>query len=181
MDFKDTPSQIVISLEHWRMHEIKGQEDQEMTKGIGLLNNQKAKMVILEWWMWWRWLMHSPPIWQTSTEGLKVTTLVANLIRISPQTHVARGWRRVLMHDHLLCPCINISNVKDHRFIYHIMYFFLFIACFFYKFCFVLVFIDLTFLVLFLSVFKKFENHKKLKNLQKIWSLVLCISHVCLA
>ena len=163
------------------MHEIKGQEDQEMTKGIGLLNNQKAEMVIPEWWMWWRWLMHSPPIWQTSTEGLKVTTLVANLIRISPQTHMARGWRRVLMHDHLLCPCINISNVKDHRFIYHIMYFFLFIACFFYKFCFVLVFIDLTFLVLFLSVFKKFENHKKLKNLQKIWSLVLCISHLCLA
>ena len=63
------------------------------------------------WWMWWKWLMHSPPIWQTSIEGLKVTTLVPNPIGISPQTHVMCGWRRVLLRDHLLCPCINTSNV----------------------------------------------------------------------
>ena len=39
VDFKDTPDQIVISLEHWRMQVIRGQEDQEMKKGIGLLND----------------------------------------------------------------------------------------------------------------------------------------------
>ena len=54
VDFKDTPNQIVISLEHWRMQVIRGQEDQEMTKGIGLLGNQEVEMVISEWWMWWR-------------------------------------------------------------------------------------------------------------------------------
>ena len=111
MEFKVTPNLIVISCLHWRIQEIKGQEDQAMTKGIGLLKNQEAEMVISEWWMWWRWLMHSPLVWQTSTEGLKVITLVPNPIRISPQTHVTYGWRRVLMHDHLLCPCINTSNV----------------------------------------------------------------------
>ena len=48
VDYKDTPDQIVLSLEHWRMQVLKGQEDQEMTKGIGLLSNQKVKKVILE-------------------------------------------------------------------------------------------------------------------------------------
>ena len=42
VDFKDTPNQIVIILEHWKMQVIRGQEDQEMTKGIALLNNQEA-------------------------------------------------------------------------------------------------------------------------------------------
>ena len=39
VDFKDTLDQIVISLEHWRMQVIRGQKDQEMKKGIGLLND----------------------------------------------------------------------------------------------------------------------------------------------
>ena len=106
--FKDTPDQIVISLEHWRMQVIIGQEDQEMTKGIGLLSNQEAEMVIPEWWMWWKWLVHSPPTWKVSPKGLKALTLVPNPIRISPQTHVTWGWRRVLMHKHY--------NISMHQF-----------------------------------------------------------------
>ena len=44
-------------------------------------------------------------------------------------------------------------------------------------------FVDLTFHVLFLSVLKKKiqKSIKKLKNLQKVLLLVLCISHVSLA
>ena len=97
VEFKVTPDPIVISCKHWRIQVLKGREDQEMTKGIGLLNNQEAKMMILEWWIWWRWLMYSPLVWQTSTKGLKVTTLVPNPIGISPQTHVTCGWKRVHM------------------------------------------------------------------------------------
>ena len=97
--------------------------------------------------------------------------------RISPETHVTCGWRSILMHDHLLCSCINISNVLDHRFMHHIMHWFLFIACFFYKFCFVLVFVDLTLLVLFLSVFKKVKNHKNWKIFKKFDHL-FCVYHM---
>ena len=48
VDFKDTPDQIVISLEYWRIQVLKSREDQGMAKGIGLLRNQKVKKVILE-------------------------------------------------------------------------------------------------------------------------------------
>ena len=82
------------------MQVLKGQEDQEMAKGIGLLSNQKVKKVIPEWGMWWRWLMHSPPVWQASPEGLKVITIVPNPLGISPQTQVWCGWRRVHMLKH---------------------------------------------------------------------------------
>ena len=60
------------------------------------------------------------------------------------------------MRDLFLYPCINTSNFKGHRFMHHVMHCFLFIACFFYKFCFILVFVDLT-----CSVFEcvqKFKN-----------------------
>ena len=100
VEFKVTPHPIVISYMHWRIQVLKGREVQDMTKGIGMLNNQKVKKVILEWGMWWGWLMHSPPVWQASTKGLEATTLVPNPIGISPQTHVMCGWRRVLMHKH---------------------------------------------------------------------------------
>ena len=48
VDFKDTPDLIVISLEHRRMQLIKGQENQEMIRGLGLLSHQDVEMVILE-------------------------------------------------------------------------------------------------------------------------------------
>ena len=51
VDFKDTPDLIVINWEHWIMLGIKGQEDQEMTREIGLLGNQEVKMEIPVWWM----------------------------------------------------------------------------------------------------------------------------------
>ena len=49
VDFKDIPDLIVISWEHWIMLGIKGQEDQEMIRGIGLLGNQEVKMEITVW------------------------------------------------------------------------------------------------------------------------------------
>ena len=93
------------------MQVLKGQDDQEMANGIGLLSNQEVKKVILKWGMWWRWLMHSPLVWQASPEGLKVTTIVPNPLRISPQTHASCRWRRVRMHKIITCPCINTSYV----------------------------------------------------------------------
>ena len=82
------------------MQVLKGQEDQEMAKEIGLLSNRKVKKVIPEWGMWWRWLMPSLPVWQASLESLKVTTIVPNPLGISPQRHVPCGWRRAHMHKH---------------------------------------------------------------------------------
>ena len=100
VEFKVTQDQIVISLKHWRIQVLKGQEDQNMEKGIGLLSNQKVKKVIPKWGMWCGWLMHSPPVWKVSPEGLKVTTIVPNPLGISPQTQVSCTWRRVHMHKH---------------------------------------------------------------------------------
>ena len=87
--------------------------------------------------------------------------------RHPPKTLVKCGCRRILMHDHFLCPCINSSNVQGHRFMHHIMHIsisvmhcFRFMACFFYKFCFILVFVNLTLFVLIFSVFKNSKTHK---------------------
>ena len=43
---------------------------------------------------------HSPTVWKASHEGLKALTPVPNPIRISPQTLVTCGWKRVLMHKY---------------------------------------------------------------------------------
>ena len=83
-DFKGTLDQIVKSWEQWIMQMLQGHEDLEMTGEIGLVNRQEVEMVISEWWMWWRWLVHSPIAWKASHEGLKALTLVPNPIRISP-------------------------------------------------------------------------------------------------
>ena len=54
---------------------------------------------------------------------------------------------------------------------------FQFIACFFYKFCFVLVvFVDLTSLVMFLSVFKRIQ--KSIKNEKSPKSLIACVVYI---
>ena len=52
VEFKVTLDPIIVSFKHWRIQVLKGQEDQDMTKGIGMLNNQKVKKVIPEWGMW---------------------------------------------------------------------------------------------------------------------------------
>ena len=56
---------------------------------------------------------------------------------------------------------------------HQIMHFFF--ACFFYKFCFVLVFIDLTFLILFFSVFK---NSKTIKIEKSSKNLIACFVYI---
>ena len=82
------------------MQVLQGHEDLEMTGEIGLVNRQEVEMVILEWWTWWRWLVHSPTAWKASHEDLKALTPIPNPIRISPQTQVTCEWKRVLMHKH---------------------------------------------------------------------------------
>ena len=52
---------------------------------------------------------------------------------------------------------------------------FRFIACFFYKFCFVLVFVDLTLLVMFLSVLK---IQKLIKIEKSPKSLIACVVYI---
>ena len=99
-DFMSTLDQIVKSWEQWIMQVLQGLEDLEMTGEIGLVNRQEVEVVMPEWWTWWRWLGHSPTIWKASHEGLKALTPVPNLIRISPQTQVTCGWKRVLMRKH---------------------------------------------------------------------------------
>ena len=99
-NFKGIPNQIVKSWEQWIVQLLQGLEDLEMTGEIRLVNHQEIEMVILEWWTWWRWLVHSPTAWKASHEGLKALTPVPNPIRKSPQMQVTCGWKRVLMHKH---------------------------------------------------------------------------------
>ena len=99
-DFKGILNQIVKSWEQSIVQLLQGHEDLEMTGEIELVNHQEIEMVILEWWTWWRWLVHSPTAWKASHEGLKARTLVPNPIRKSPQTQVTCGWKRVFMHKH---------------------------------------------------------------------------------
>ena len=99
-DFKGILDQIVKSWEQWIMQVLQGLRDLEMTGEIGLVNCQEVEVVISEWWTWWRWLEHSPTVWKVSHEGMKVLAPVPKPIRISPQTQVTCGWKRVLMHKH---------------------------------------------------------------------------------
>ena len=63
------------------------------------------------------------------------------------------------------------------RFMHHIMHCFLFIACFFYKFLLLPVVIDLTFLVLFLSVFK-IQKPIKIEKSSKSLITCSCVYHI---
>ena len=91
------------------MQLLQGHEDLEMTGEIGLVNHQEIEMVNLEWWTWWRWLVHSPIAWKASHEGLKALTPVPNPIRKSPQTQVMCGWKGYSCISITTCPCINTS------------------------------------------------------------------------
>ena len=99
-DFKGILDQIAKSWVQRIVQLLKGHEDLEMIEEIGQVNNLEIKMVIPEWWTWWRWLVHSPTAWKASHEGLKALTPVPNPIRKSSQTQVTCGWKRVLMHKH---------------------------------------------------------------------------------
>ena len=143
-----------------------GHEEEEMTWGLGVVSNQGAKTVILEWRTWWKWLALSPLAWRASIGGLKVLTLVPDPSRISPQTHVTYGWQRVLMHKHY--------NMSMHQFF----------LCFVDMIGYMLCVFEYWFLICVLFVFKMLlifsffycfcvknpKTHKKLK-IQKVCSL----------
>ena len=154
------------------MQVFQGLEDLEMMGEIGLVNRQEVEMVIPEWWTWWRWLVHSPIAWKASHEGLKALTLVPNPKRISPQTQVTCGWKRVLMHKHY--------NMTMHQ------YFLCFVTLFgrllidyvswnmFVCFCILSskMFLLLLLINLFILMCQKSKNHIKSRK-SKVWLTLL--------
>ena len=169
-DFKGILDQIVKSWEQWIVQLLKGHEDLKMIGEIGLVNHQEIEMVIPEWWMWWRWLVHSLTAWKASHEGLKALTPVPNPIRKSPQMQVTCGWKRVLMHKHY--------NMSMHQ------YFLCFVTVFDYLlidyvggFLFVYLCI-LLFIFVFDQSFSSYvskiqKSHKKKIENQKVWLTLL--------
>ena len=152
---------------------LQGHKNLEMAGEIGLVNHQEIKMVILEWWTWWRWLVHSPTAWKASHEGLKALTLVPNPIWKSPQTQVTCGWKWVLMHKHY--------NMSMHQ------YFLCFVTLFgFMSFdyviwnlfvCFCTLSYKLFSILLLINLFilvcqKKSKNHIKSRK-SKVWLTLL--------
>ena len=59
-------------------------------------------------WKCWRTFHHAL---LASPWGLRVMSVIPLHLGISPKTLIQCEWRRVLMHDHSLRPCINTSNV----------------------------------------------------------------------
>ena len=181
VDFKGILDQIVKSWEQWIMQVLQGLKDLEMTGEIGLVNHQEVKMVIPEWWTWWRWLVDSPTAWKGSHEGLKVLTPVPNPIRISPQTQVMCGWKRVLMdkhynmsmHQYFLCfvtlfGCLLIDYVSWKMFVCF--------CIFSYK-----LFLMLLLINLFILMCQKSKNHIKSRK-SKVWlTLLSCCLKICFA
>ena len=122
--------------------------------------------------IWWRWLGHSPTVWKASHEGLKTLTLVPNPIRISPQTQVTCGWKRVLMHKHY--------NMSMHQ------YFLYFVTLFGYLLfdyviwklfvCFCILSYKLSLMLLLINLFilmcQKSKNHIKNRK-SKVWLTLL--------
>ena len=171
-EFKGTLNQIVKSWKQWIMQVLQGLEDLEMKGEIGLVNRQEVEVVIPEWWTWWRWLGHSPTVWKASHESLKALTPVPNPIRISPQTQVTCGWKRVLMHKHY--------NISMHQYFlcfvtlfgcllidYVIWNLFVFFCILSYKLSSILLLINL-----FIFMCQKSKNHIKSRK-SKFWLTLL--------
>ena len=160
---------------------LQGLEDLEMIGEIGLVNHQEVEVVMPKWYTWWRWLGHSPTVWKASHEGLKVLTPVPNPIRISPQTQVTCGWKRVLMHKHY--------NMLMHQ--YFLCFVTLF-GCLFIDYviwnlfvCFCILSYKLSSIVLLINLFilmcQKSKNHIKSRK-SKVWlTLLSCCLKACFA
>ena len=119
--------------------------------------------------MWWRWLMHSPPVWQASLEGLKVTTIVPNPLGISPQMQVSCGWRRVHMHKQY-----NIDCLCDLCYLSSMCWKFLFVCLLFALNVFTFFFYQSLFV--FVS---KIQKHIKVENPKSLIDIIVyCHKHV---
>ena len=133
-------------------------------------------MVIPEWWTWWRWLVHSPTGRKALHECLKGLTPVPNPIRISPQTQVTCGWKRLLMHKYY--------NMSMHQYFLYFVTLFgcLLIDCLgwnlFVCFCilsfkmFFFFFLMLLFINLFLLMCQKSKNHIKNRKSESLIDIV---------
>ena len=115
--------------------------------------------------------------------GLKVMLVVPLHLRLSHKTLVTCGWRRVLMHDHYLCPCINSSTVYGHRFMHHDIHNPLVSLLSVYSMFLLQVllctccFVDLPLLVVFFSVLKNSKTHKNWK-MSKKFDHLCCVYHM---
>lgn len=106
---KGTQGQIASSFMHLRRLTLcatkKIQEEDQIEHKL----KEKVRDNSLEMlWKCWRTFHYAL---LASPRGLKVMLVIPLHLRISPKTLVKGEWRRVLMHDHSLCPCINTSNV----------------------------------------------------------------------
>ena len=163
------------------MQLLQGHEDLEMIGEIGLVNHQEIEMVILEWWMWWRWLVHSPTAWKASHESLKALTPIPNPIRKSPQTQMTYGWKRLLTHKHY--------NMSMHQYFLCFVTLFgcLIIDCMgwnlFVCFCILsfIFFLMLLLINLSLLMCQKFKNHIKSRKLKSLIDIVESCLKTCLA
>ena len=116
--------------------------------------------------------MHSPTAWKDSHESLKALTPVPNPIRISPQTQVTCGWKRVLTHKHY--------NMSMHQ---YILCFVTLFGCLFIDYviwnlfvCFCILSYKLFSMLLlinfFILIFTKSKNHIKSRK-SKVWLTLL--------
>ena len=152
-----------------------------MTGEIGLVNHQEIEMVNLEWWTWWRWLVHSLIAWRASHEGLKALTPVPNPMKKSPQTQVTCGWKRVLMykhynmsmHQYFLCfvtlfDCLIIDCIGWNLFVCFCILSFIF-------------FLMLLLISLFLLMCQKSKNHIKSRKSKSLIDIVESCLKTCFA
>jgi len=79
------------------------------------------------------------------------------LIRVGEEGYL---WMIYSYVHALILPMFRVIGSCTMSYIILLCHCFHIIACFFYKLCFVLVFVDFTLLVLFLSVFKNSKTHK---------------------
>ena len=104
-----TQDQIASNFKHLRglilcVAKITQEECQREFKLKEKMRDTSSEML----WKCWRTFHHAL---LASPQGLRVMSILPLHLGISPKTLKQCGWRRVLMHDHSLCPCINTSNV----------------------------------------------------------------------
>ena len=171
------------------MQLLQGHEDLEMKGEIGLVNHQEIKMVILEWWTWWRWLVHSSTVWKASHESLKALTPVPNLIRKSPQMQVMCGWKKILMHKHYNMSMHKHYNMSMHQYFLCFVTLFdcLIIDCMGWNLsvCFCILsfifFLMLLLINLFLFMCQKSKNHIKSRKSKSLIDIVESCLKTCFA
>ena len=118
-----------------------------------------------------------------SLRSLKAMLVVPRHLRLSPKTLIKSGCRRVLMHDHFLCPCILILpmfRVIGSCIMTCIIHFVLLLpvySMFLLQILFYTCFYWSYYTCSVLSVFKNSKTHKNWKIFKK-FDCLCCVYHV---